>query len=88
MISRACNRMWSVGVHVISNAVGMLPPALMSGIQATRARVMIWPTPIVAMSSTNRGDVKSRRTTISSTTMPMSAVARIASANANHQLRP
>ena len=84
--SRAWIRRSLVGSHVTSKAVGMEPPAVMSGIQLTRASNKICPTPIVAINNTRRGESKSRRTTTNSTTAPASAHPATASTNATHQL--
>ena len=86
--SLEASEMWSVGFQLRSNAVGIGPPAVMSGIHPTRASVRICPTPMVAMSNTRRGDSKSLRTTMSSMAIPMTAVAATATKNASHQLTP
>ena len=84
--SRACRRMWSVGVHVALNGVEIGPGAATLG-SWNLAKRTIWPTPMVAISTTRRGELNSRRITTSSTAMPIAAQAASASTNESHQLR-
>ena len=52
------------------------------------AKSTIWPTPMVAINTTRRGDAKSRLITINSMAMPMAAQAARASTNDSHQFKP
>ena len=85
--SRAWRRRWSVGVHVALNGAGIGPGATTLG-RLNLAKSTIWPTPMVAISTTRRGDAKSRLITISSMAMPTAAQAARASTNDSHQFKP
>ena len=84
-ISRAWRRMWSVGVHVALNG-GEIGPGVATLGSLNFAKSTIWPTPMVAISTTRRGELNSRRITISSMAMPRAAQAARASKNDSHQL--
>ena len=85
--SRAWRRMWSVGVQVAWNGAGIGPGATTLG-RLNLAKITIWPTPMVAIRTTRRGDANSRLITISSMAMPMAAQAARASTNDSHQFKP
>jgi hypothetical protein len=80
--SRDTTRIESVGRQVRSNGSGKVEPAAASG-NESRATSRSCATPMVAISMTRRGDANSRRTTVSSTSAPASALVATASANAS-----
>ena len=82
MISRGSTDKPLVGCHCPVNGSGNAPPASMFG-RLIRRKSSSCAMPTVAISRTRRGLLKRRRTTVSSITMPMSAVATIAKANAS-----
>ena len=87
MSSRACKRMWSVGVQTAVKGGEIGPGATTLG-RLNLAKSTIWPTPMVAIRTTRRGEVNSRLITISSIAMPIAAQATRASTNESHQFKP